>query len=272
MIKIGDFSKLSRISIRMLRHYNEIGLLVPDGVDHFTGYRYYSETQLPLAGRISALKEMGFSLAAMTEILKEYGNPEALEKFLALRYAEAKEQAEHANRQLQLLETTITRLRKDGKVMSYHVLLKEMPQRSVASLRKIIPAYENEGMLWEQMMRETAPLKMRMANPCCSVAIFHDKSYKESDVDVEIQISVEGRYADTENVLFKTVAPVTVASVTFAGGYDQIPAVNEAIANWVCDNGYDFEGAMFNLYHVSPAMDQNPENWVTEVCFPVKKK
>lgn len=61
-VKIGDFSKLSRISIRMLRHYNEIGLLIPESIDDFTGYRYYSEAQLPVANRITALKDMGFSL------------------------------------------------------------------------------------------------------------------------------------------------------------------------------------------------------------------
>ena len=63
MLKIGDFSKLSRVSIRMLRHYDEIGLLAPGKVDAFTGYRYYGEEQLPTIYRINALKEMGFGLA-----------------------------------------------------------------------------------------------------------------------------------------------------------------------------------------------------------------
>ena len=58
MLKIGDFSKLSRISIRNLRHYDELGLLVPENVDRFTGYRYYTEHQLITAGRISALREI----------------------------------------------------------------------------------------------------------------------------------------------------------------------------------------------------------------------
>ena len=62
MLKIGEFSKLSRISIRMLRHYDEIGLLAPETTDPFTGYRYYSEAQLITAGRINALKDMGFKL------------------------------------------------------------------------------------------------------------------------------------------------------------------------------------------------------------------
>jgi effector-binding domain-containing protein len=235
-------------------------------------YSYYSQSQLPLANRIGALKDMGFSLAAIADILKEYDNPEALKRFLTLKYAEIKEQAENVNRQMLLLETTINRLGKDGNVMNYNVIKKEMPERYVASLRKIIPTYQDEKMLWEQFMKETAPLGMKMANPANALAVFHDESYKESDADVEIQMSVDGSYNNTANVAFKTVAPIQMASVTFKGGYEQTAAANEAIANWVSDNNYDFDGAMFLIYHVSPATDKNPGNWVTEVCCPIKKK
>ena len=60
MLKIGIFSKLSRISVRMLRYYDEAGLLAPGEVDPSTGYRYYHERQLMEAGRIRALRGMGF--------------------------------------------------------------------------------------------------------------------------------------------------------------------------------------------------------------------
>lgn len=69
MLKIGDFSKLSRVSIRMLRHYDDIGLLKPAEIDEFTGYRYYQEEQLFIMGRITALKDMGFALADIVKIL-----------------------------------------------------------------------------------------------------------------------------------------------------------------------------------------------------------
>ena len=69
MLKIGEFSKLSRVSVRMLRNYDEIGLLKPAEIDRFTDYRYYREDQLPTAGRIAALKDMGFSLADIVRIL-----------------------------------------------------------------------------------------------------------------------------------------------------------------------------------------------------------
>lgn len=272
MLKIGDFSKLSRISIRMLRHYDEIGLLVPEEIDNFTNYRFYSEKQLPLACRITALKEMGFSLASASEILKCYDSSQELERYLLLKQTEIREQVKDSNRRLLLLETTINRLRKEDNIMKYDVILKEFPERYVASVRKIIDAYDKEGMLWNILMTETAPLHIQFDNPCYSLAIFHDGEYKERDVDVEVQLSVRGDFKNTENVVFKTVAPILMASATYKGSYEQITEVNHSVANWILDNGYEFNGVNFCIYHVSPNETSNPEELVTEVCYPVKKK
>lgn len=272
MLKIGDFSKLSRISIRMLRHYDEIGLLMPKVTDDFTNYRYYEEEQLTLAGRITALKDMGFSLSAIAEILKTYDNPESLSQFLTVRQAEVQEEIKNAGYRLQLLDSAIKWLRKDGTIMNYNVTVKELPERTVASVRKVIPSYGCEGMLWGILMQETAPLNVQSAEPCYTLAIFHDAEHKETDVDVEVQKSVKGKYQSTENVIFKTVAPIQYASATYKGGYEKISEVNAVVANWVHDNGYEFSGLSFCIYHVSPYETQNPEEYVTEVCFPVIKK
>lgn len=272
MLKIGDFSKLSRISIRMLRHYNDLGLLIPDHIDEASGYRYYSESKLPLANRINALKSMGFSLAVVGEILTKYNSKEALKSYLELKKSEVIQQADNINRQLILLESTLNRLGKDDNVMNYNVTLKEMPKRYVASLRDVIPCYEMEGTLWGKMMQEITPLNTQIGTPCYSLAIFHDNGYKESDVDIEIQISVQGIHTNTDNVTFKTIEPMEIASVTFKGGYENISEVNTSVANWISDNHYEFNGPMFNIYHVGPATEQNPENWITEVCYPVKKR
>lgn len=272
MLKIGDFSKLSRISIRMLRHYDEIGLLIPKNTDSFTAYRYYAEDQLPIAGRIAALRDMGFGLVAIGEILKSYNDPETLAGFLSVKQAEVQAEVDEAAHRLLLLETAINRLRKDDTAMKYNVTLKTLPERQVASVRRVIPAYDHEGELWQALMQVVAPMNIQENDPCYPLAMFHDKEYKEHDVDVEVQISVKGSHTNTEHVVFKTEPPVLTASATYKGSYDQIGKVNEAVANWVKDNGYEFTGAMINIYHVSPHETQNPEEWVTEVCYPVKKK
>lgn len=272
MLKIGVFSTLSMISIRMLRHYDEIGLLVPREIDNFTGYRYYTESQLLEAERISALKHMGFGLAATQEILKVYDNPHALAEFLTVRHAQAAEEAAQLNSRLLLLENTIHQLQKGELIMQYNVTLKTLPERYVASVRQTIPTYQDEGRLWGIFCQETDHMQLQDASPCYTLAIFHDKEHKEHDVDVEVQKNLKGTYNNTEHVVFKTAPAVDYASATYKGSYEQITAVNKAVAAWVVDNGYEFNGAHFCIYHVSPYESQNPDDYVTEVCFPVKKK
>ena len=212
MLKIGDFSKLSRVSIRMLRHYDEIGLLVPESTDKFTGYRYYSETQLPVMARINALKDMGFGLASIAELLKCYDDPQALSRYLSLRHLELQEEAENTARRLHLLESAINTLERNN-TMKYDVTIKELPERQVASVRMIIPSYASEGMLWELLYKETAPLNVQHTEPCYSMAIFHDGEYKESNVDVEVQGSVKGSYENTEHVVFKNEPAVLFETI-----------------------------------------------------------
>ena len=272
MLKIGDFSKLSRISIRNLRHYDELGLLVPENVDRFTGYRYYTEHQLITAGRISALREMGFGLAAIGDILRRYHDPEALAEFLTAQLVRAQEEADKAAQRVLLLETAIERLRKDENTMEYNVTIKTLPERKAASVRMTIPKYEQEGLLWQTLLTETDPLHMQEDDPCYCCAIFHDKEFKEADVDVEVQKTVKGNYPDTEHVHFKTLPPVIVASITYNGAYDRLGEVYAAAAAWIEDNGYAYDGPIFNIYHISPHETQNPEEFVTEVCYPVRKK
>lgn len=271
MLKIGEFSKLSRVSIRMLRHYDEKGLLHPAAIDPASGYRYYREEQLLAAGRIAALRDMGFGVAAIGQLLLCYDDREALDRHFCLMEAELTELSQETARRLRLLETAREGLRKGDYLMEYTVVLKTLPQRQVASVRMTIPSYEQEGMLWSVLVSETAPLNLQEDDPCLCSVLFHDGEFKEDNVDVEAQKTVKGRYPDTEHVKFKTMPPVTFASATCKGSYDQMGRVNAAVATWIEENGYRYDGPAFNIYHVSPHETQNPEEFVTEVCYPIQK-
>ena len=269
MLKIGDFSKLSRVSIRMLRHYDDIGLLKPALIDDFTGYRYYNPEQLPVIGRITALKDMGFTLADIVKILEVYENREELDSFLVKRQLELKKISETAEYQMRLLETARERLRKEQS-MSYNVSIKTIPERYAATVHMTIPHYEDEGMVWQILNEETAPLKVVPAEPCLVAAEYLDDEYREKDVELIAWKTVKGEYPDTEHVKFMTLPAVKVASCMVKGGYDQMPDVYGAVISWVNANGYECAGPMFNIYHVSPHETQNPEEFVTEVCYAVK--
>lgn len=88
---------------------------------------------------------------------------------------------------------------------------------------------------------------------------------------MEVQKDVKGSYTDTTHVRFRTLPEVTAACAICKGSYAQMDGIYAAIAAWVSDNGYVFDGPMFNIYHVSPHETQNPDEYVTEVCYPVRK-
>ena len=154
MLRIGEFSKLARVSVRMLLHYDEIGLLKPAETDRFTDYRYYREDQLPVAGRIAALKDMGFSLADIVRILEIYDDRDKLEQFFSARQQELEALSKDTEYKLTLLDAARKRLRKEED-MSYNVTLKTIPERYAATIRMIIPRYEDEGMIWGKLTEET---------------------------------------------------------------------------------------------------------------------
>lgn len=271
MLKIGDFSKLSRITIRMLRHYDSIDLLKPQTVDEWTGYRYYDEEQLLTANKIQLLKNLGFGLAAIKELLPHFNECDEIEKFLKIRRAELCAEECELRERIKFIDSAVKNLKQEGNIMNYVVNLKTIPELYVASVRKVIPNYAAEGMLWSILMPELHKQKFTKASPCYTMAVYHDKEFVESDADVEVRFSVLGSYTDTDEVKFKTVPSAEVAACIFKGGYEQIASVNEAIAMWAKDNGYEFNGAAFWIYHKSPYETKNPEEYITEVCFPVKK-
>ena len=271
MLKIGEFSKLSRLSVRMLRHYDEIGLLKPAETDRFTDYRYYREDQLPAAGRIAALKDMGFPLADIVKILEVYDDREKLEQFFSVRQEELEALSKDTAYKLTLLDAARKRLRKEED-MSYNVTLKTFPERYAATVRMTIPRYEDEGMIWGRMAEETCRMNLVEDDPCLCAVTYLDGEYKEENVEMMAWKTVRGSYPDTEHVKFRTLPEVTVASCTYQGSYTQIIDVYSAVIAWMEANGYEPAEPMFNIYHVSPHETQNPDEFVTEVCYPVKKK
>lgn len=272
MLKIGDFSKLSQISIRMLRHYDDLGLLPPASTDPFTGYRYYSEEQLLTANRIQSLKDMGFPLAEIRSLLSFYDTPQQLLPYLLQQKERLRQEANALHQKQYLLENAMNRIRKDEWNMKYTVTQKTLPARFVASIRQIIPTYAHEGTLWHFMMKETIPLHLPAVPSSGCMAIFHDEAFVEQNPDVEIQMIVDKLYPPTEHISFKELPPLEYASATYQGGYEKISEVNEAIATWMQTNGYAFAGHSFNIYHIGPHDTQNPEEWVTEVCCPIRKR
>src|ERR1051325_7382690 len=132
MFKIGEFSKLVQVPVPTLRYYDQMGLLKPVKVDPFTGYRYYSASQLPKLHRILALKGLGFSLEQIGVVLAEGLTPEQMRGMLRLRHAQISQQLADMQGQLVDVGMRLQQIEQEEQLSTYDVLLKHVEPLLVA--------------------------------------------------------------------------------------------------------------------------------------------
>ena len=272
MFKIGDFSKLVRVSPRMLRHYEKCGLLYPAEIDRFTGYRQYSAAQIPLLTNIVTLRDLGFSIDEIGGILPRLDDSVYMDKIFRAKAASIKKTIEAEQEKYNRLLQMSDKMRKEHNIMVYEVELQKLPPVKVLSLRGVIPHYCDEGMLWEKLGKFIGENKVKCHSDGYST--YFDEEYKESDPDVEIAIPVDELGPSQGEFVYKEYAKIPLAATVrfsgpFDGGYD---AASEKLAEWMENNGYTFAGCLRGHVITSPGEEPNPDKLMTELQAPVVKK
>lgn len=242
MFRIGDFSRLARVTIRTLHHYDEAGLLQPAHVDEHTGYRYYTAVQLETLQRILLLKDLGFALEEIRDLIEApLQAPEFLRK-LELRGAELEQSIAADQSRLRRLEA----LRDTVSANVAPVTLRETPAVEVHSVRSRVPTL---GGAVQAMFEaaETAVARARARADASPFLIFHDLEYREHDVDVEVCIPLR---AQVSQIARRTIpAAPSVGCVTYHGSYDQSPALYKAMLEWMERSGLRIDGPLREVYH-----------------------
>jgi DNA-binding transcriptional MerR regulator len=146
MLSIGDFARHGRVSVRMLRHYDAIGLLKPAYVDRITGYRSYEAGQLSRLNRIVALKGLGFTLQQVHSILDEEVSVEELRGMLRLREAELHSQIATDTARLAQVEARLRIIEREGTMPADDVQIKRIPGVRVAELTGTAASFEPESI------------------------------------------------------------------------------------------------------------------------------
>lgn len=270
MFRIGQFSKISNCSIRALHHYEEQGLLTPAYIDPKTKYRYYSAKQLNETNIIKTLQQTGMSLSTIKD-LTQGTNPTLLQTY----YDTRKEELEHEISQLmekkQLLENLSSNLKEGTRIDQYHVTMKQVPKRKVMSIRTKIDSYEDEYLLWNKLYKESQKQNIQFVHPMFGMTLYHDKEFVETNIDIEVQSNIVGEYHNEKDIRYYEAPNFIMAAVTFSGDFSQMPDVTNTLATWIESSSYEMTGIMVNIPIVSPAMDKNPANWVTEAGFIIEK-
>jgi DNA-binding transcriptional MerR regulator len=266
---IGEFAHHGQVSVRMLRHYDAIGLLRPARVEPGTGYRSYEARQLDRLNRIVALKDLGFTLDQVRTIVDERVSADELRGMLRLRRAELQERISADTRRLGEVEARLRSIEKEA-AMPDDVQVKPIPAVRVARVSGTAGGFEPSSItpvirpLYEQLGERLHAAGVTPVGP--PVACYEDAPGGEG-VLVHAGMPVDVEPGSVTGVEVVDLPPIAAAAtITHHGSMDEVMTTIQSLARWI--NGSGRRSAGYNR-EVYLSCDGDPGTWVTELQEPL---
>lgn len=267
MFKIGDFSRLARVTVKALRHYDELGLLPPARVDGETGYRYYSAGQMPQLHRILALKDLGFSLQQVSMMLGGELPADLLRGMLKRRREDVQQLIDEEQLRLRGVEARLQLLEGESDMSQPDVLVKKVEAQRVVALRRVIPTYRHVGELFGELCSYLGALNLAFAGP--PMALYHEAEYRERDVDAEVAVPVLADVPERGEIRMRTLDAAEVACLVHVGPYEALPGSYDALMRWMEAHQSQVGCPVREVYLHGPDSSDPPETYVTEIQVPL---
>ena len=276
MFRIGDFSKIAQVSGRLLRYYDEIGLLSPEFTDPHTGYRYYSAHQLPRLNRILVLKELGLSLEQVARLLERDASTDEIRGMLTLRKAQIERTVQEEMIRIRDIESRLKQLDVHGKIDTPDVVLKPVPEQAYLALREVLPGMDGIRRI-VQKIASTVPLITGKQNIGNIAIVIHSPQFDPDALDVEVGYLVTGNVPESvklaeDRVLTVRELPMidTMATLVHVGTVDDRHQGYGQLANWLEAANYQIVGPGREILMKIPTLGEDDEA-VIELQFPVTR-
>jgi DNA-binding transcriptional MerR regulator len=272
MFRIGDFSRIARVSARLLRFYDELGLFVPAHADEQTGYRYYAIEQLAELNRILVLKELGFNLDQVRDILRSKVDPSELRNMLVLRRNDVEQTLAAESRRLQQIETRIAQLESDGALSADDVIMRAEPAHEILSIRRTVPSFVAARGLILELHDLARPWLPRGVAPTL-IGIAHSAQFEQDEIDVEFGLIVDdipaADSAKTPALTRRTLEGVDRMAVCVRVGLpEDAHLVTAKIGRYLAASGDTLAGPSRELFLKLPNPERMHES-VVEMQFAV---
>ena len=254
MYRIGEFSKLCRVSVNTLRYYDSEGLLSPDYTDKYTGYRYYSGESLSRFHMISALKSAGFSLEEIKTILK---SGDKLENVIEKRERELRSQLSELNDRLSMLSAIKNALEKEGHRM-FGVTIKEGFCYNAVTVRRLLDSRTETTQIIDEIKAYLHSNAIPHGNP---LIINYELEHQETNLDLAVGVIIFGKLPKNCPYTEKTIVIKSSAADVACSG-QELDSAYSALLEYTGSLGYQLTGPYYEIYH---------DDSTVEVIVPVHK-
>ena len=268
-LKIGEFSQLMQVTVKTLRHYEQKGLLAPDEVDEWTGYRYYSIDQMQQLKDIRDLQRLGFTLDEIKDLFNDGSHTPTIRQMTEkIRETEAQLKALIARRN-QLLDWR--NARKEMKTME-KFSIQSLPEIIVASHREVIPNYAALGPLCVEIIGpEMQRLGCKCPPPGYCFTVEHNKEYTPTDIDIEYCEQVEEMGEDSAIIQFKRLPAVPKAlCMKHIGPYERFYESFTEAFRYIEEHGLKPVGQHRTCYIDGAWNQEDPEKWLSVIQIPIE--
>lgn len=276
MFQIGEFSRIARVSGRLMRYYDRIGLLTPDHVDQSTGYRYYSAAQLPRLNRILALKDLGLTLDQVSRMMDDNISTDEIKGMLLMRRAEVEQTLDEETVRLDQIESRLEQIETGGKLEAFDVVVKSVPSTSFLSVRDIVPM-KTEGFALMREVIETVRAEVDARALRNFIGLMFSDTFEEERCDMELGFGLNRRInrdiplsKGRRMRLGELPAVDEMATLVHAGTHAEAYASTAGIGRWMEANGYRMAGPNREVFLEGPHLERLEES-VIEMQFPIEK-
>lgn len=274
MLSIGDFAGHGRVSVRMLRHYDAIGLLRPAYVEPRTGYRFYAAAQFARLNRVIALKDLGFNLQQVGAILDEHVDAHELRGMLRLRRAELAASVAAETARLAQVEARLRSIESEGGMPAQDVVVKPLPAMRVVELTAVAESFgpEHVGPVIQPLYAELYR-RLHEAGVACGPGLAYYESAAGGDEAVLVHAGVTVGPEVAVSADFTVVdlpAVEAAATIMHHGSMDAVTTTTQLLAHWLDADDREAETHTREFY-IDCADPNDQSTWVTELQLPLTR-
>jgi DNA-binding transcriptional MerR regulator len=276
VFRIGEFSRIARVSARLLRYYDELGLLRPGVVDASTGYRYYSSAQLLRLNRILVLRDLGLSLEQIGGVIDQEASAAELRAMLEIRRADAERALAEESARLRQIEARIAQLDTGTGTELDDVLIRAEPARRIVATRATVASFLEARELIGELAR-TLPRKLPRAALGPLIGIAHSTEFEPDSIDVELGFVLNGELpallpdiGPRRLAVRELPAVESMAACVRVGLPEHAHLITGKIGRFVELNGLRLAGPSREVFLRPPRPDRMEES-VVEMQFPVER-
>ena len=263
MLKIGEFSKLSHLTVKALRFYEKEGLLIPASIDEWTGYRFYETSQLEDAAKIKAYRQLDLSI----DEIKSVFSGTDIRQILSEKARTLAAQREQIDVRLSIINHIL-----EEEEMKYQVTEKIIPSVVVYYSETVLEKYQ-DIMQWIPSVGEEC-MKLNPGLKCAELTYefceYLDGEYKEADIRIRHNEAVACHGTENDRIKFREIPETKVLSIFHKGAYDQIGEAYAYIMKYAEENGYKTTGLARECYIDGIWNKESVEDWLTEIQLPIE--